>query len=234
MAKNLRTTPKGKAIWPRLTGTPDTKFKAEGEWKVKQELSQADGAPIVVEIDAAMQEALVEAKAKFVEAKAAYLALTPKEKSGKKPPKEPALVDAPYFVDEESGNVTLSFKLTASGVNKKTKEAFTQKPVIFDASGKVVTADIKIGGGSIIKVGYELNTFATPLGAGVSLRLKAVQVITLVAFGADAGYYGFESEDGFSAPEETEVTAAEEAGFTAEDPGTAQDTPAAGSESDDF
>jgi hypothetical protein len=232
MAKKLFNTPKGKAIWPRLTGTPDTKFNAKGEWKVKLELSQADGEPIVAAITAVMKESLVEAKAAFVIAKAAYAAL--KTKSGKKPPTEPKMVDAPYFIDEESGNITLSFKLVASGVNKKTQEAFTQKPVIFDAAGKPVTTDIKIGGGSIIKVGYELNGFATPLGAGASLRLKAVQVITLVEFGADASYYGFDAEEGYAAQDAPASTPAEDMGFTDVDADAATAEPAVGSESDDF
>jgi hypothetical protein len=231
MAKTLSRTPTGKAVWPRLTGTPDFKYDKQGVYKVKLVLTAEEGGPIVTKIKEGMKAALVDAKKKYAEAKAAHAALSQKERAGKKPPKEPELVDAPFFVDEETGDVTLSFKMYASGENKKTKEKFTQKPVIFDASGKVVTNDPKIGGGSRLKVSYELNQFATALGAGVSLRLKAVQIIELVEFGANAEYYGFEAEDGFTtdnttaAPAETDVSS----DYTDDDAAAA-----AGSESDDF
>lgn len=230
MAKKLLNTPKGKLIWPRLSGTADTKFNVAGVWSTKLVLSASEAAPIVAAIDAVMQESLVEAKAAYVVAKAEYVTT---KKAGKKPPKEPVMVDAPYFIDEENGDVTLSFKLTASGVNKKTQLAFTQKPVLFDAAGKVITTDIKIGGGTIARVGYELNGFASGLGAGASLRLKAVQIITLVEWGQDAATYGFDSEEGYAAQDAPAPTAAEDMGFTDEDAAAAA-TPAAGSESDDF
>ena len=101
---------------------------------------------------------------------------------------------------------------------------------IRDAKGNPVNG-LAVGNGAIVKVGYELSPFYTQLvGAGVSLRLKAVQIITLVERGgADASYYGFETEeDGFEA-DETQInskkvsasapvqTPAEAAGFDSED-----------------
>jgi len=229
MAKKLSTTPKGKAVWPRLAGAPDFKYNTAGTYSTKILLSAEEGAPIVAVIDEVMNKALGEAKVAYVKAKAEWM----KNKAGKKAPKEPVMMDAPYFVDEETGEITLSFKMVASGENRKTKEKFTQKPVIFDAKGQPVTTDLKIGSGSVIRVSYELLPFATALGAGASLRLKAVQIIELVEFGGDPKYYGFDSEEGFSGDDAPEATPAAEMGFT-DEAAEAANASAAGSESDDF
>lgn len=201
MAKKLRTTTKGRAIFPRLSGEPDTKFNKLGVWSVKLAQSGAEGAQLIADIEAARKEALAEAEVQYQEKTKEYKALTPKQRAGKKPPEKPKMADAPYFVDEESGDVTFTFKLTASGETKD-KKPFTQKPALFDASGKPIKGDIKIGGGSVIRVSYELNTFVAPIGAGASLRLKGVQIIELIEFGGDATYYGFEPEEGGFASED--------------------------------
>lgn len=236
MAKKLSTTKKGIAVYPRLTGEPDVKFNKAGVWSVKLEQSLAVGADLKEAIDETMKSALVEAKEKYALAKQEYAAL--KSKSGKKPPKEPTLVDTPYFVDEENDTITFTFKMTASGVAKKSNKPFTQKPTIFDKEGQVVKGDIKLGGGSTIKVSYEIVQFVSPIGAGASLRLKGVQVIDLVEWGSgNAAQHGFESEEGsFSADSVPAhvATPAEEAGFTPEEAEVTEGAPATGSETDDF
>ena len=60
-----------------------------------------------------------------------------------------------------------------------------------------------------IKNTFEISGyFVASIGAGVSLRLKAVQVLNLVEGGsADAEFFGFTEEEGFSIEED-------EAGFT--------------------
>ena len=56
--------------------------------------------------------------------------------------------------------------------------------------------DELIGAGSKIKVSYYMRPFYVPrLGAGVTLRLKAVQVLHLVRHESD---FGFEIEDDYS------------------------------------
>jgi hypothetical protein len=77
---------------------------------------------------------------------------------------------------------------------------------LFDAKGKPLSKDIKIGGGSKMKVSYEILPYYTAIaGAGISLRLKAVQVIDLVEYssGGSGESYGFGKEDGYEATEET-------------------------------
>ena len=63
--------------------------------------------------------------------------------------------------------------------------------------------DVEVGGGSKVKMAIKPYTWYSPsLGFGVSLQLKALQIIELVApsaSGAGASSFGFTSEEeGFS------------------------------------
>lgn len=176
--KNPRyTTPKGTAKYPWLN-TPDTKFNPDGDFKVTLVVPVQEADTIMQFLDEQM---------------AASHAAAVKANPGKKVKQ----ADAPYKVDEDNGNVEITFKLKAK-VNMQNGESFDQKPALFDAKGK--PTDAKVGGGSTVKISYECVPFYTALiGAGISLRLRAVQVINLVEFtgGADASAYGFEAEEGF-------------------------------------
>ena len=180
-AKNPRyVTPAGTAQYPYLT-KPDTKFNPDGEYKLKLEIPGAAAQDIVTFLDE--QHEAAQAKAK-------------KENPGKKI-KEGT---CPYEVDEDSGKVTVSFKLKAK-VTPKNGDPFEQRPAIFDAKGKPLQ-DVNVGGGSKVKVAYEMVPYYTAIaGAGISLRLKAVQVIDLKEYsgGASAEGYGFGEEDGYEA-----------------------------------
>lgn len=194
--KNERfLTGKGIAVFPRLE-SPDTKFKPEGQFTVK------------VRQDADVGEAL---KNKIVKAANAELArytaeLTEKTKDSdadiakkaKLALKKVKLADLPYSEDDDTGELTFSFKMTASGVSKKTGKPWTMQPAIFDAKGVVLKNIPKIGAGSELNVSYEFSVFSSPIGSGVSLRLVAVQVLKLVEWvaGGNAKSYGFGSEDG--------------------------------------
>ena len=178
------TTPKGTAKYPWLN-KPDTKFNPDGDYKVTLVVPVEEADTIMQFLDEQM--AASEAKAK-------------KDNPGKKV----KVADAPYSVDEDTGNVEINFKLKAK-VTMQSGDSFEQQPALFDAKGKPLS-DVNVGGGSKIKVSYECVPFYTALiGAGISLRLRAVQVIDLVEFsgGAAAGAYGFGEEDGFEAEDNT-------------------------------
>ena len=175
-------TPAGIAQYPYLT-TPDTKFNPDGDYKVNLEI---DPTEITTFLDEQLEASIAAAK---------------KENPSKKIKEG----DAPYSVNEETGKVTLRFKLKAK-VHPKNGESFDQSPALFDAKGKPLSKDIKIGGGSKMKVSYEILPYYTAIaGAGISLRLKAVQVIDLVEYssGGSGESYGFGKEDGYEATEET-------------------------------
>lgn len=189
------TTPKGTAQYPYLT-KPDTKFNPEGEYKVKLEIDAADAGELISFLDEQVELSVAAAK-----------------KDPKNAGKKIKTGDAPYSVNEETGKASFNFKLKAK-VTTKSGESFEQRPAIFDAKGKPIT-DVNIGGGSKIKVAYEVVPFYTALvGASISLRMKAVQVIDLVEFsgGASAEGYGFGEEEGY----EAEANSAESNGFNSE------------------
>lgn len=182
MAKKKLTTPKGVAVYPHVN-QPDTRFNKEGIYSIKLRLEGEEADQLVREIDAEMK-ASYQAAVKTVADAAA---------KNKKKPAKVKQADPPYQRDEDTGAVSFTFKMNATG-KTKTGEVFTRQPVIFDKYGKPVQG-MKLGGGSTVRVSYDLFPFYTAMvGAGVSLRLAAVQVLKLVEFGADAGYYGFEAE----------------------------------------
>lgn len=193
--KNPRyTTPAGIAQYPYLT-KPDTKFNPDGEYKISVEIPGAAAQDIVTFLDEQFAASVAKAK---------------KENPGKKIKEG----DVPYSVNDDTGKVTVRFKLKAK-VTPKQGDPFEQRPALFDAKGKPIGADAKIGGGSKVKVAYELVPYYTAIaGAGVSLRLKAVQVIDLVEFsgGASSEAYGFGEEEGY----EAEDTPAAQNGFADE------------------
>ncbi len=186
-------SPKGIAVWPRLN-EPDTKFKEEGEYTVSLAYDGDDKAAndLIKKLEQTRDE-LFEA----------WLSENPKKKK--------TAEVAPVFTDEvdeegdETGRKLLKFKMRASGIAKKTKKHFTMKPDIFDATGKKLVNPPKIGGGSVLKVSFEVGGHFVESAKKfyLSLRLVAVQVIELVEFGArNAGDYGFGEEEGFAAGEE--------------------------------
>ena len=189
------TSPAGIAQYPYLT-KPDTKFNPEGEYKCKLEISDpAAVATITSFLDEQYAAAVAKAK---------------KDNPGKKIKEG----DVPYALNEDTGSVVVNFKLKAK-VTPKNGDPFEQRPALFDAKGKPLSS-VNVGGGSKLKIAYEVIPYYTAIaGAGISLRLKAAQIIDLKEFqgGAEAGAYGFSEEDGY----EAEETANEENGFQNED-----------------
>ena len=74
---------------------------------------------------------------------------------------------------------------------------------MFDAKGKPITTPPLVAGGSQIKVSFEPWPYYTSLvGAGVTLRAKAVQIVKLVEYtSGSSNAYGFNEEDGYEVPE---------------------------------
>jgi hypothetical protein len=176
------TTPKGEAQYPWLS-QPDTKFSEEGEYKVNLILPKQEAIPILKQIN--------EVFANNVEAEI-------KKAKGKEIKKAPP----PYMEEldeagQPTGNVILRFKSKAA-----------YKPAIFDSKGMPMP-ESNIWGGSIIKVNGTIAPYYTSLiGAGVALRLRAVQVIDYVQGNNSANRFGFDEEDGYvhtatEAPAET-------------------------------
>lgn len=180
-------TPKGVFVFPYFN-KPDTKFKAEGEFRVKLRLEGADAEALKALIDKAQAAAFEQIKSEEpAPAKRAKI----------------KQADLPYQpeLDKETGEPTgatlFTFKQKARIENKKTKEVFEKKIDLFDAAGKRIDPKkTLIYGGSTGKIAFEAWPFYTvKVGAGVTLRLLAAQVIDLRSGGSrDADDYGFGSE----------------------------------------
>tara|TARA_R110000765_G_scaffold253853_1_gene354830 strand:+ start:153 stop:866 length:714 start_codon:yes stop_codon:yes gene_type:complete len=165
------TTPVGTAQYPWLT-KPDTKFSETGHFKVDLVLSKEKALPIIKQINDVFLENLKEETKK---AKG-------KEVNKAKPPFSEEL-------DEEgkaTGNIILRFKSKGE-----------YKPALFDSKASPID-DVNVWSGSEIKVNGSIAPYYTSLiGAGVSLRLRAVQIINLVEGGRTAGGYGFDEQEGY-------------------------------------
>ena len=189
MTQQNITTPKGVLVYPHLNKA-DTKFDSAGVWRANLRLSANDAQGLKKSIDEAMKanaDELTKSKGKKVR-----------------------LANAPYQEDED-GNFVFTFKLKASGT-RPNGERWEQKPILYDAKGNVFQPNGKtIWGGTLAKVAFQMSPyFVSSIGAGVSLRLKAVQIIELVTGGASASSYGFSEEEGFTADNVVQEEAAEE------------------------
>ncbi len=185
MAKSQKVM-RGQALWAKLF-EPDTKFDANGIYSISLTLPEVDAADMCEYLDTLCS-------AKF------------DEEVEKKPAlKNQLSIQAPYspVYDRETGDATgeieFKFKLKAK-VNTRDGRTFEQKVAVVDAKRTPMTQEIAIGNGSDVKVAFEPMPYmvAGTKKVGVSLRLKAVQVIDLVEYGSPATSV-FDEEDGFTA-----------------------------------
>ena len=174
-------SPLGVAVYQYLL-KPDVKFNKDGEYKTTLRIKKDDAQETITRIDEAISASVNQIK----------------KGNGSKSVKT---ANPPYKIDE-NGDYLINFKLKAKVTNSKTGNSWTQKPALFDASGQPIAKDTIVWGGSEMKVSYELVPYHTSLvGAGVSLRLKAAQILKLVSGeGAAASSFGFAKEDGFAQP----------------------------------
>jgi hypothetical protein len=114
---------------------------------------------------------------------------------------------------DDTGNVEFKFKLKAK-VRKRDGTTYEQQPAVVDSKRVPLTKETLIGNGSKVKIAFEPVSYVMPSTkkAGVSLRLKAVQVIDLVEYGNSATSV-FDEEDGYVAPATTTETVSEEIPF---------------------
>lgn len=192
MAKSQKVM-RGQALWAKLF-EPDTKFDANGIYSISLVLPEVDAADMCEHLDTLCA-------AKF------------DEEVEKKPAlKNQLSIQPPYtpVYDRETGDATgeieFKFKLKAK-VNTRDGRTFEQKVAVVDAKRTPMTEEIAVGNGSDVKVAFEPMPYmvAGTKKVGVSLRLKAVQVIDLVEYGSPATSV-FDEEDGFTASASTPST----------------------------
>ena len=186
------TTAKGIAYYPYISA-PDTKFDEQGHYKVNLCLSEEDAQPVIEVIKQTVVEGI-------------------KALKKDKPNMEIKQAPLPFSkeVDEDgnpTGNVIIKFKSKAA-----------YKPAVFDSAGNMMTKS-NIYGGSELKVNGSCAFFHTAMiGAGVSIRLRAVQVISYVEGASGANKFGFDEVDGFTIEEDVSMSVTEESAAAAEEP----------------
>ena len=175
------TSPEGVAMYPSLD-KPDTKFDAAGKYNVKLRIPKGECEEFMSQIKAAFDANYVEAcEQNGNDVKKASLPFKEHEEEGKK-----------------TGDIVFNFAMKARGTSKD-GTPWEQRPKIFGPAGELIPpAQIpKIGGGSRLKVSHHVDGWYTAIaGAGVSLRLRAVQVLELIEYGGGgtAEDFGFESK----------------------------------------
>jgi hypothetical protein len=197
-------SPKGTAVYPWLN-RPDTKFSADGDYKVTLKVSADEAVPLIQKLDDIVSD-------------------YHKEQSKADPKLARYNVSPPYEEEmDDQGNLTgfylFKFKQKAK-IHTKDGRVIDMKVALVDASRTPTT--VNIGGGSEIKIAATVFPYAmsTTKTIGLSLRPSAVQIITLVQ-GQSNVVSLFDQEDGFKT--EDAPTAAANGTFSTQELDTAAD-----------
>ena len=194
--KEIHTTPIGTGNYPYLF-TPDTQFeKPDGVFTVKFVLSEKEAKPFIK-----IYEDTLKARQQ-------------KDNTEKRAPHN-------QYKILKDGTVEFKFKLKAKVIMKDGTD-FEQRPKILNPD-KTVAEKQPVYSGSKMKIAFQAVSWANPMqGVGVTLRLKAVQLIEVVSEkpksngDTKSDYdYGFGKEKVSNAvpSEKKEVSVSQEADF---------------------
>lgn len=179
MKKNI-TTPKGVASYPHVN-EPNTRFNPMGEYSCTIVVSEEDANAFREKVEA------------IFDAEYERECIIHKKK----------LKKSQYFpvTQDEGGKWIIKTKQVAK-VEAKNGDVYSFDIKLFDASGQPVKSEnCRVGSGSQVKCAVEPRTWYNPsVGFGMTLSLRAVQVIELVeGGGGNADSFGFGEEEGFKA-----------------------------------
>ena len=174
MAKSqTMLSPKGKAVYPRLV-TPDTKYHEQGEYKTGLAVDEIDAAGLIEDLREIYKNHVGKAAPKA---------------------KNPMFKKEVDEEGEETGRYIFNFK--AKNRITKAGDLWDRQPLFFDAKGQRIVDAPNIGGGSELRVFFEIYLWQNSDGKGVSLQPTKIQVINLVEYsGGDSS--PFEEEEGFT------------------------------------
>ncbi len=175
---------KGKLMYASVH-KPNTKFDADGVYQVDVVMSEQEALPLAEKLEGLIQERI-------------------KEEVKGKPALKKVLSSRPIYTPmydeagDETGEVKVKFK-TKAVIRTKEGKVYNNKVSVVDSKRTPISPDTLIGNGSVGKVAFEPFAYynASAKEVGLSLRLKALQVIDLVTYGTDP----FEDEDGFTIEE---------------------------------
>ena len=174
---------KGNAKWAKVF-EPDTKFVPEGEYSIQVSLPEEQAAEVCEQLDNMAQAKLAEAVKDNPKLKTVLSTRKSYEAE----------------VDDDgnpTGNIIIKSKLKAR-VKSRDGQTFEQKPMVVDAKRTPMEGNVLVGNGSLVNVAVEPIPYVmqSTKQVGVSLRLKAVQVINLVEYGNSSSSI-FDEEDGY-------------------------------------
>lgn len=193
------TTPLSTAVYPHLL-VPDTKFNPDGDYKCDVKMTREEAEPLIEQLEKIRDEFWdneLDAKAK------------------RQFSKEPVCHDELDDDGNETGLVIFKTKMRAKVTSKKTGKTYVSSPKLFDAANNVIKP-ASVWGGSRVRVAGEVKPYKmdSTKKVGVSLRMKAVQIVELVeGSGGDGKSYGFgEVEGGYVKPSFNDAPAGDDAG----------------------
>ncbi|QOC54163.1 hypothetical protein [Caulobacter vibrioides] len=206
MSKNDQKilTPKGVAIYPHLNKA-DTKYNADGRFHTKLALDADDPETqaFVAKLEAIRDEVFDKKYAELVEAK--------KVARAKEMTKGPVFkVEVDDETGEETGRLLITVAMKHRVVSKKDGKTYFLVPKYFNAKRVQLKNPPIIGSNSLLRCFVEpwASLKEDTKSVNVTLRLDAVQIITLSSFGQRSGAdYGFAEEDGDDITDGADTTA---------------------------
>lgn len=197
---------KGKATWAKVY-EPDTRFVKEGLYSINVSIPEAEASAICEQFEDALKEyadKLVKDNPKI---------------------KNVLSIRKPFETEyddngDETGCILFKPKNKAQ-ITARDGKTYTRTVAVVDAKRNPLDKSTLIGNGSTVKVAFEAAPYylATDKVAGLSLRLKAVQVLELVSYSKGTDAF-FDEEEGFVSEA---VAKDDKTDFFAEDTGTASD-----------
>lgn len=179
------TAPPGEAKFASVV-VPNTRFNTEGSYEITVIYEPEDAKAILDVLAAEAPKAEQQWAEKYGK----------KEHVARPSYREERVYDreAKVLLDETTGRLEFKFKSK-------------RKPFLFDSKKnqmRDVREDFLIPNGSLVRVNWSPNPYASPLGmTGVSLMMNAVQIIELRTSVPEFGFEG--SEGGFTVEEGTVV-----------------------------
>ena len=176
---------KGNALWAKVF-EPDTRYVPEGEYSIQVIVPETEAAEVCEQLENMAQAKLAEVVKEQPKLKNVLSTRTPFD---------PETDEAGNL----TGNVVFKTKMKAR-IKARDGRVYEQKPAVVDAKRTPMDGSQLIGNGSLIKVAVEPAPYMmqSTKQVGVTLRLKAVQIINLVEYGKTVSSI-FDEEDGFVA-----------------------------------
>lgn len=188
-SNNIITTPKVVALWPKLI-EPNRKFNEDGDYEITVVLdpNNREHSNFIHHMEMMYRDAIHRMSEEHKK---------PKIKTADSPVRP--VVDKEGV---ETGQLKCKFKLGASGQTKDGQK-YERKPKLFDSGGEPYVGPI--GHNAEVKVAFRASPYYVPsVGAGLSLRLEAVQVFSGGSAGRSFEEYGFSKSES-SAPKTESV-----------------------------